>query len=97
MIKKAQVVPGARARVKKTKSSSGFSFWPLLDNHSQIGDQWSNLGIYLKPGATFTILSKPFKASGVSGLFVNIHVDGLEPHELSQTFYVDVYRRAELI
>jgi hypothetical protein len=95
MIKKAQVVPGARARVKKTKSSPGFSFWPLVDNHTEIGDQWSNLGVMLKPGTTFTILSEPFKASGVSGLFVNIQIDGLE--ELSQTFYVDVYRRAELI
>lgn len=95
MIKKAQVVPGAWARVKKSKSSSGFSFWPLIDNHSEIGDQWSNLGVMLKPGTTFTILSEPFKANGVSGLFVNIQIDGLE--ELSQTFYVDVYRRAELI
>ena len=95
MIKKAQVVPGARARVKKSKSSSGFSFWPLIDNHSEIGDQWSNLGVMLKPGTTFTILSETFKASGVSGLFVNIQIDGLE--ELSQTFYVDVYQRAELI
>jgi len=95
MIKKSQVAPGARARVKKTKSSSGFSFWPLVNNHTEIGDQWSNLGVMLKPGTTFTILSEPFKVSGVSGLFVNIQIDGLE--ELSQTFYVDVYRRAELI
>jgi len=95
MIKKAQVVPGARARVKKTKSSPGFSFWPLVDNHTEIGDQWSNLGVMLNPGATFTILSEPFKVSGVSGLFVNIQVDGLK--DLCQTFYVDIYRRAELI
>jgi hypothetical protein len=46
-------------------------------------------------GTCFEILTKPFKATGVSGMFVNIKID--DDERVFQTFYVDVHRKAVLV
>ena len=95
MIKREDVVPGARASVKKTKRND-FSFWLAPNNDpTDIGDQFSTLGMSVPAGTCFEILTKPFKATGVSGMFVNIKID--DDERVFQTFYVDVHRKAVLI